>query len=268
MHITAIIPTYKPGDYLLDCLKSIEAQTFSSYQYEVIVILNGCKEPYLNMIENYQRHLLRIKNLRIIQTDLPGVSNARNIGIDNAKGDYITFIDDDDIISPSFFEGLIQISTPECVGCGYSLSFKESITDSHPNFLTKAYNNNKEQSFGIYKYRAFLSPPWCKLIHKSIIADCRYPTNLRKSEDSVFCLEISHRIKEMKLADENTVYYQRQRAGSVMRVRNSFTEELKCFLKLEYEYFIIWLKHPFRYNILFLLSRMIAGIRNFLSYIK
>ena len=138
MHITAIIPTYKPGDYLLDCLKSIEAQTFSSYQYEVIVILNGCKEPYLNMIENYQRHLLRIKNLRIIQTDLPGVSNARNIGIDNAKGDYITFIDDDDIISPSFFEGLIQISTPECVGCGYSLSFKESITDSHPNFLTKA----------------------------------------------------------------------------------------------------------------------------------
>ena len=265
--ISIIIPSYKPGEYLYNCLQSISAQSLSNERYEVIIILNGCDEPYRGKINEY----IKVKNcinFRVFQTSIPGVSNARNIGIDNAKGDYITFIDDDDIISPFYLEGLIKVSTPKCVGCGCSFSFIENTSDKHPNFLTEAYYNNKGLPFGKYNFRAFLSPPWCKLIHKSIIGAIRFPINLRKSEDSVFCLEISPRIKEMKLADENTVYYQRQRIGSVMRVKNSFFEELKCLIKLEFEYCKTWIKHPFRYNIPLLLSRMIAGVRNFNYYIK
>ena len=80
--ITVIIPTYKPGAYLWKCLDSLESQTIEKSLYEVIVILNGCREPYAtNMAQGIGKYSM---NVRIEQTDTPGVSNARNIGIDMA----------------------------------------------------------------------------------------------------------------------------------------------------------------------------------------
>ena len=107
MKISVIIPSYKPGDYFRVCLASLKSQTLSKDKFEVIIILNGCSEPWLSevkaLIENYARDVA----IRLIQTGTPGVSNARNIGIDNAKGEYITFIDDDDYVSPRYLENLL-----------------------------------------------------------------------------------------------------------------------------------------------------------------
>lgn len=94
MKITVIVPTYKPQSYLWECLDSIYNQTFSKSDYELILVLNGCNEPYNSQIKDW---LSEHKDLQVqfIQTDQGGVSNARNIAIDNARGEYVTFIDDD-----------------------------------------------------------------------------------------------------------------------------------------------------------------------------
>lgn len=78
-------------------------------EFEVILILNGCREPYSKAIESFiSKH--PAGNLTMLQTDIPGVSNARNIGIDNARGEFLTFIDDDDYISPTYLQELYNLS--------------------------------------------------------------------------------------------------------------------------------------------------------------
>ena len=270
MIITAIIPTYKPKDYLFDCLKSIESQNFPQEDYEVIIVLNGCKYPYEDDIRVFINKELHIKNIVLIQTDDPGVSNARNIGIENSTGEYITFIDDDDLISKSYFKGLYDVSSPVCIGCANSYAFNGSINNICNNFISTAFLNlkNKKEAFTILNYRTFLSPPWSKLIHRDIIGKERFPVDIWKSEDSVFCISFSYRIKEMKLADDNSIYYQRLRPDSTMRRKNSFFIELKCLFKLEKEYIGLWLEHPTKYSIPLFLSRMAAGMRNFFIYIR
>ena len=108
MEISVIIPTYKPQDYLWRCLDSLDGQTLAKDKFEVILVLNGCKEPYDGEIKNYAVNHSQLP-LDYIQTDKGGVSNARNIGIDAANGDYITFIDDDDYVSPRYLEALLEV---------------------------------------------------------------------------------------------------------------------------------------------------------------
>ena len=98
MKITVIIPTYKPGSYLWKCLDSIKNQTFDKVDFELILVLNGCNEPYYTDIKKYIATNFIGYNINFIQTDVGGVSNARNIALDKAKGKYITFIDDDDFV--------------------------------------------------------------------------------------------------------------------------------------------------------------------------
>ena len=80
MKITVIVPTYKPQSYLWECLDAIYNQTFSKSDYELILVLNGCNEPYNSQINDW---LSEHKDLQVqfIQTDQGGVSNARNIAL-------------------------------------------------------------------------------------------------------------------------------------------------------------------------------------------
>ena len=85
MKISVIVPTYKPQVYLWECLDSIYNQTFPKTEYELILVLNGCNEPYNAQIKDW---LAKHSDLRVqyIQTDEAGVSNARNMALDVARG--------------------------------------------------------------------------------------------------------------------------------------------------------------------------------------
>ena len=99
MKISVIVPTFKPQAYLWECLNSLVAQTFAKDDFEVLLVLNGCLEPYKSERESYLAKNKDKINIRFISTETPGVSNARNIALDNAKGEYIAFFDDDDYVS-------------------------------------------------------------------------------------------------------------------------------------------------------------------------
>lgn len=268
MKISVLIPCYKPGCYIWECLDSVYNQTLSGDQYEVVIILNGCNEPYKTQIEEYFSGHTDKCVFRLIQTDTPGVSNARNIGIENSKGEYLTFVDDDDIISESYLEDLMKVSDRNTVGCCTSYYFENGIHDIEENFLSVAYNRVNNTKYNIFRYRQFLSPPVCKLIHREIIDNERFPLNLKRSEDSVFCLKISGKIKELKLAAPSAIYYIRQRKGSATRYNVSIKDELSELCKIEIEYLKYWLSHPFLVNVKFMLSRIAAGFRNSYGRLK
>ena len=81
MEISVIIPTFRPQEYLWECLDSLKAQTLSSDLYEIIIVLNGEKHPYWQQIEEY---ISDMSGFRLIYSQERGVSNARNTGLDKA----------------------------------------------------------------------------------------------------------------------------------------------------------------------------------------
>ena len=260
LDISVIIPTYRPGKYIQQSLLSLSSQTIGKERYEIILVLNGCKEPYEEYLRQCCERQLRGNIVRIIQTDAAGVSNARNMGIENASGEYICFVDDDDAVSSNYLEALLSVSSPSCVGCSNSMSFDAKSDNLRENFLTGHYSKCRGKKYSQLRYRGFLSPPYAKLIHRNIIADSRFDTKLKYSEDSVFCFNITRRIDDMKLTD--SFYYINERDGSVTRRKYKLSDRLKQLLLIEMKYIGIYLKSPFSYNILFLFSRMAGAVRN------
>lgn len=107
MDISIIVPTYKPDYYIWECLESLKNQSLDREKYEVLIILNGEKESYYSNIKNWIEKN-KVENFEILYTKISGVSNARNIGLDNSRGEYIVFIDDDDYVDRNYLEELLK----------------------------------------------------------------------------------------------------------------------------------------------------------------
>lgn len=104
--LTIVVPVFNAEHYLTECLDSIESQTYSDW--ELLLIDDGSLDHSIDICERYSKIDSRIKLFRKVNG---GVSSARNMGLDNASGTWVTFIDADDHISPSFFENLLR---PTC----------------------------------------------------------------------------------------------------------------------------------------------------------
>lgn len=256
--ISVIIPTYKPQSYLWECLDSLRSQTLSCDKFEVLLVLNGCCEPYLSQIKDYlSKHAM--DNAQVLQTDDPGVSNARNMALDNAKGEYITFIDDDDIISSNYLLSLLDKAGEKALVVSDERTFTDNISQYSRGYISKAFRKFKScDKNSIYLKRSFLSSSCCKIIPKALIGASRFHTSFRIGEDSLFMFALSRDIKEIRLADD-AVYYRRCRSGSASRTRKSMPAKLKLCLMQVGEYSRIYFKNPFRYNFFLFLSRVAAS---------
>ena len=104
MKVSVIIPSYRLGLYVNECLSSLANQSLDKSHYEVILILNGCPEPWETDIRQFAESKLSNMNFVFIQEDIGSVSNARAIGIDVARGEYITL------------EELLRVSSPDSIG--------------------------------------------------------------------------------------------------------------------------------------------------------
>ena len=97
--VSVIVPVYKTEKYLDECLESIENQTLR--EIEIVCVNDGSPDNSIDILENHKRKDGRIK---IINQENAGISMARNAGIKNSKGEYVLFLDSDDLISPKLCE--------------------------------------------------------------------------------------------------------------------------------------------------------------------
>ena len=265
MKISVIIPTYKPQDYIWECLDSLERQTLSKEEWEVILILNGCREPWLSDIEQYlNQH--NITNIHLIQTDTAGVSNARNIGLDAAQGEYITFIDDDDYISPTYLEELLRHSTPNTVALSNSIAFDE-------NGIIDTFSQAKEYSrcakYGIqqfYRPKKFFAGPCMKLIHKDIIANRYFDVSLANGEDSLYMFLISDKMKYADFTNKDAIYYRRVRNSSASNSISLFKTITNNFTLMG-KFTRIYFSH-IGYSFYFYFTRLLACCHGILVKLK
>ncbi len=263
MDISIIIPTYKPKDYLWECLDSLVAQTLSKERFEIILVLNGCCEPWNSSIEDY---IVREKgnlNIHFIQTDTPGVSNARNIGINESKGENIFFLDDDDFLSPVCLEELIGLQNGDAVIECYPFAFEDG---------DKTITQQKYGLTNVYDYctahgckqlnstaRKFFSGPCMKLIPSTYIGERRFDTRFKNGEDSLFMFSISDRINIIEYTSNNAIYYRRYRKGSATTSSRSKKEHIKNIIRCMKGYSSFYFKGG--YSTYFYISRILAEIK-------
>lgn len=266
--VTVIVPTYKPGSYLWECLYSLKNQTFPKDDYEVIVVLNGCDNPWKSEIKKYFVEG-QLDNFHLIHTLVAGVSNARNLALDAATGEFIAFIDDDDFVSPSYLEELYACASKDVISLCYPLSFKDGTTDYFPYYITDNYIiGNGADIYPYEKARRYFSGPVYKLIHRDIIGSRRFDTSFKNGEDSIFMFAISDRFRKVKFTSQQAVYYRRVREGSALLRKKNLLEIIgNCFNMIR-AYTSIYLRTPMRYKLGFYVTRVLGAVHGALEQIQ
>lgn len=172
--VTIIIPVYNAANFLKDCIESAISQTHQNLQIICIDDASGDKSNAI--LTAYEKKDNRI---HLIQLDTnQGVSNARNIGLDNAKGEWIAWLDADDIYHPRFIEILLNTAiayNADIVECEAEYFSCNNL----PQFIIEdevkpTFGDGYEflRRFGLREIQTAL---WSKLIKKELFNDFRFP---------------------------------------------------------------------------------------------
>ena len=168
--ISVIIPVYNSEKYLSACLDSILNQTFSDF--EIICVNDGSRDNSGVILERY---IKKDDRVRVFTISNHGQAYARNLGILNSKGEYICFVDSDDIIERTYLEKLyasMEKDDSDLVVCDMYRVYKKK-----PNWLEKHF----EYYFPLQTIKAIkvldnpelilsmINAPYCKLIKKSFL---------------------------------------------------------------------------------------------------
>ena len=254
--IAVLIPTYKPGWYLQRCLQSIEEQTLPKDNFKVYIALNGPKDNFEEVIHS----ALDSTNFdyEFFYLELASVSNTRNYLIENSAEEYIVFVDDDDVISKNYLEELLKVSDATNIGIANVYNFSESLDDLKGSYIGKSFEKLEKTTSSKYKSRKYFSSPCAKMIHRTIIGNVRFDTELAIGEDSLFMAKISHKVQNVKKTAASACYYVYEREGSATRQKIDKKKELKRIVYLLKEYSKMLLS--FRYNTLFIMTRVAATL--------
>lgn len=179
--VSLIIPVYNCEKYLDRALKSAQNQSHRNIQ--IIVIDDGSTDDTSRICERFQKADPRFL---IIHKDNGGVSSARNVGIKNAKGDYILFMDGDDVIRKDYIEIMlinavkydVYIVTCNEIICNKGVEEKVQISKTGP-FYIEVNNYDFMEAWSH-------ATVWGVLFHKSILTGLEFDTSICVGEDSLF----------------------------------------------------------------------------------
>ena len=177
--ISIIVPIYKAEKYLHRCVDSILAQTFTDF--ELILVNDGSPDNSGAICDEYA---LKDSRVRVFHKENGGVSSARNLGLDNAQGEWITFVDSDDWLKHECLEQLTNQLDADMIKCGMESSDRKS---------SWAINSNKYSvKLFLEKYeKDFIARTSCVTLFKTKLIskfNIRFDEHIRYGEDMIFNL--------------------------------------------------------------------------------
>lgn len=205
--ISTIVPVFGVEKYIAKCMQSILAQTMTDF--EAIIIDDGSLDESIAIAKDIVGNDTRFV---FLQKKNGGQGSARNMGLDIAKGDYITFVDSDDYIEADFLETLyeaMQGTDAEIGVCDVRLVTEahEEI-NTHVNQLDK-YIQHKDYLNGYHHISNWLCD---KIFKKKVFEKMRFDETIRTFEDAHLTFRLIYNKKILKI--DRPLYNYLQRVGS------------------------------------------------------
>ena len=204
--ISIIVPVYKVEKQLNTCIESILNQTFTNY--ELILVDDGSPDKCGEICDEYEK---KDKRIKVIHKKNGGLSDARNAGLDIAKGKYIGFVDSDDIIHPEMYERMynfINKYNVDIVQCKFK-KFK-SIEDinklSNINNTNIEYYTSKEAIIDMIDNNKINVNTWNKLYKRELFENERFPKG-KIHEDEFLTYKLMYESNKIAYINEELYYY-------------------------------------------------------------
>lgn len=180
--VSVIVPVYKVEKYLERCVNSILNQTYKNF--ELILVDDGSPDKCPEMCDEYAKKDLRVK---VIHKENGGVSDARNVGMDEAKGEYITFVDSDDWIFPAYINEmirLIQNNDAQISVCRFLITKQYTQNEKKTFLFEKVFSKEEALKTMLYQIH-FDTSAGGKMYLADIIKKYQFPVGKRMEELAV-----------------------------------------------------------------------------------
>ena len=198
--LSIIVPVFNAAQYLPRCIESILGQSFSNF--ELLLIDDGSVDSSGDICDRYAEHDNRV---RVFHKENGGVSSARNLGLDNAKGEWISFVDADDYLDEGYFDvpfdDGIDLYVRNWCFIGKDISeycFPEIVAgDRYLPYL--------QENAHLDRFRIILG----LFFKHQIVADIRFDERFRLGEDTLFMMDCLVRCQSLQVLDGARYRYQR-----------------------------------------------------------
>jgi len=217
--VSVVVPIYNVDEFLEECIESILSQQYKNI--EVILVDDGSTDTCLEICNKYK---MKDDRITVIHQANSGLSAARNAGLEIANGEYVTFIDSDDVVSTRMIEILLEIAEKneaDISCCGYQKFTKSCPKSDRVNVFDQ---KRIEVISGAVMVAAMYSGQfvnsgfvaWNKLYKKKLFKDNNilYPIG-KIYEDTYVTYKLFYYSAKVAIIDE-CLYYYRLRVNSIM----------------------------------------------------
>lgn len=214
-----ILPIYNVEKYLSACIDSILKQSFKDY--EIILVDDGSKDSSGAICDDYKKGFERIK---VIHKPNGGQSDARNVGLKEARGEYVFFVDSDDYLVDdnvlSRLNDRIGLTSPDVISFA-SLKWFETTGKTSSKIGDLSVKDKSippyEKMMQLIDKDSYFNSPWSKVIRRSLLVDNNIEfENGLLGEDNDWYYKVVGCIKSLELINE-PLYVYRQRLGSTTK---------------------------------------------------
>lgn len=221
--VSVIVPAYNSEKTIKNCVNSIQKQSYKNL--EIIVVNDGSKDDTLKILNDISKDDNRVK---VIDIPNGGVSHARNMGIDNAHGDYITFVDSDDTIKPDMYEHLLSLMeeyNAQITHCSYSNYNVNGFVSNVGNNGKVICQNSAEAIECLLSGRYFTGSLCTKLYSAELFCDLRLDQSIKINEDILLNYYLFKKVKNIVYSDMALYNY--------YNYSNSSTSTTKQLIKVQ-----------------------------------
>lgn len=244
--VSIIVPVYNVEKYLSDCLDSILSQNFKDM--EVICVDDASDDNSARIIKEYEKKDEKIK--AIFHKKNSGLSATRNSGLKYAQGEYLWFVDSDDVISQGAVERLYRCATEKDVDVVY-FEYKKFSSKQVKGVVN--LDSDSDQHLDVYSGREFFCmemednkaqvTAWCIFLRREFLE--KEKITFKEGiyhEDNLFSFLVAMEAKRVYRVPD-VLYYYRQREGSITQTKNVLREQ-SMFVVMT-EVFSYWKSHFF-----------------------
>lgn len=219
--ISVIIPTYNTAEWITRCVNSILKQSYADL--EIIIVDDGSTDNSLDIIEKLRRHDHRII---LLKSEHQGAAAARNLGIESATGDFLSFIDSDDWIDKDMYLillGLIEDYQADVAYCDWMYEYSDGTSSAKGHLGKKIIVVNKDDIILEYLKRGIGVKKSTSLIARSTIGNIRFNSNYIMGEDILFGFNVTCKAKKIVYKDL-PLYHRFNRLGSITNQKKFIPE--------------------------------------------